>query len=81
MSLNTFNLTKSMNLKDLPSELTSLTTANGTEKSYFNKKVIKIAGTNAVDHKQEIYTMESLEVERIGNEKGHMIPYVNTACY
>ena len=34
-------------------------------------------GTTAADDKEEIHTIESIEVERIGNEKGHMKPYVN----
>ena len=66
-----------MYLKELTSEITSLTTVNGTEKRKFDRKVIKVAKTDGTNNGQKIYTMESLEIERIGSEKGHMIPYVN----
>ena len=77
MGCHTAQLAQVIKMKDLPSEYTALTTANGTERKYFNKKAIKIKGQIASDNKVKIHTFESMEVKRIGNEKGQMKPYVN----
>ena len=78
MGCHTVQLAQSIQMKDLPSEYTAVTTANGTDKRYYNKKAIKIKGQIAADNKEKIHTFESIEVgERIGNEKKHMKPYVN----